>query len=138
MADCIFCKIIRGELPCSKVYEDDKVVAFLDIHPVRDGHTLVVPKIHCDNLLDCDPEVLANMIRATQKVARAVVSATGASGFNLGVNSGRAAGQVIFHLHLHIIPRMEGDGLRLWPSREYGSGEMQTLAERIKQRLRSR
>lgn len=132
MPDCVFCKIIAGELPSSKVYEDDEVVAFLDIHPVRPGHTLLVPKKHCKDFLDCDPEVGAHLMEAAQKVARAVVAGTRAEGFNLGVNNGRAAGQIIFHLHLHVIPRSEGDGLRLWGQQEYKEGEMESVAERIR------
>ncbi len=132
MQDCIFCKIVKGELPSSKVYEDSHVVAFLDIRPVRPGHTLVVPKIHCENFLDCDPEVGAQLIKAAQKVARAVMRGTDADGVNFGINNGAAAGQVIFHLHMHIIPRKEGDGLRMWPNREYGEGEMENIAEAIR------
>ena len=131
MDDCIFCKIIAGELPCAKVYEDEHTLAFLDIHPVRPGHTLIVPKTHGQDFLDCDPAVFRDMMQATQKVARAVVKATGAEGFNLGVNNGRAAGQVIFHLHLHVIPRSPGDGLSLWPSHDYQEGEMQEIAGKI-------
>lgn len=133
--DCIFCKIISGELPSSKVYEDEQVVAFLDIHPVRPGHTLVVPKAHCDDLMGCDPEVASHLMMAVQKVARSVVKATGAEGFNLGINNGRAAGQIIFHLHMHVIPRTEADGLRMWGSQEYKEGEMFRIAERIRQTL---
>ncbi len=132
MSDCIFCKIINGELPSSKVYEDEHVVAFLDIHPTRPGHTLVVPKIHCDDLLGCDTEVASAMMRVAQKVAPAVVQATGAQGFNLGVNNGAASGQVIFHLHMHIVPRVSDDGLRLWPAGEYQEGEKESIAERIR------
>jgi len=133
--DCIFCKIISGELPSAKVYEDEQVVAFLDIHPVRPGHTLVVPKTHCNDLFDCDPEVGAQMIKAAQKVGRAVIKGTGAEGVNFGINSGAAAGQVIFHLHMHVIPRKEGDGLKLWGQQEYGEGEMVEIAEKIKASL---
>ena len=137
MDDCIFCKIIAGELPCAKVYEDEHTLAFLDIHPVRPGHTLVVPKTHCQDFLDCDPAVFRDIMPVTQKVARAVVKATGAEGFNLGVNNGRAAGQVIFHLHLHVIPRNIGDGLRLWPNQDYQEGKMQEIAGRIKKAFES-
>lgn len=135
MNDCIFCKIINGEIPSSKVYEDDNVVAFLDLHPTNPGHTLVVPKVHCDALLDCAPEVLFNMTRTAQKVASAVVKAVGADGFNLGVNNGRAAGQIIFHLHMHIIPRDANDGLRPWGHKDYAAGEMENMAEKIKKEL---
>lgn len=133
--DCIFCKILNGELPSSKVYEDDKVVAFLDIHPIQPGHTLVVPKIHCNDLLDCNPAALKDMMEATQKVARAVVKATGAEGFNLGVNNGRVAGQIIFHLHMHVIPRHGGDGLRHWGALTYKEGEMSRIADAIRTEL---
>lgn len=132
MPDCIFCKIIAGELPSSKVYEDGEVVAFLDIYPTRPGHTLVVPKIHCDDVVGCDPTALARMIQVAQKIAPAVVKAAGAEGFNLGVNNGSAAGQVIGHLHMHVIPRHNGDGLHLWPAGKYAEGEMSRLAEKIR------
>lgn len=135
MSDCIFCKIIAGELPCSKVYEDEHVVAFLDIHPTAPGHTLVVPKAHCDDVVGCNPDVFAHMTKAAQKVAPAVVKATGAEGFNLGVNNGAAAGQVIFHLHLHVIPRNVGDGLQMWGAKEYQEGEMMQIAEKIRKAL---
>jgi len=135
MENCIFCKIIAGELPCSKVYEDEQVVAFLDIHPTRPGHTLVVPKVHCDDLLGCEMAVVLHMMAAVQKVAKAVVAATGAEGFNLGVNNGRAAGQIIFHLHMHVIPRHQNDGLRLWGHKDYKEGEMAVLADKIRTSL---
>lgn len=135
MDQCIFCKIVKGELPCSKVYEDEHVVAFLDIHPVRPGHTLVVPKAHCDDFLGCDPAVGARLMEAAQKVARAVVNATRADGFNLGVNTGAAAGQIIFHLHLHVIPRSVNDGLRMWGQGEYKEGEMARIAQEIRNEL---
>lgn len=135
MSDCIFCKIIAGELPSSKVYEDEFVVAFLDIQPTAPGHTLIVPKVHCDDVVGCNPDVLAHMVKAAQKVAPAVVKATGAEGFNLGVNNGRAAGQVIFHLHMHVIPRHNNDGLHLWPSGKYEEGKMAEMAEKIRAQL---
>ena len=135
MESCIFCKIIAGELPSSKVYEDEHVIAFLDIHPVTSGHTLVVPKIHCDDLLGCDFTVASQMMNAAQKVGAAVMKATGTAGFNLGVNNGATAGQVIFHLHMHVIPRSTADGLHLWPAKEYQDGEMKEIAQRIKDHL---
>lgn len=135
MNDCIFCKIISGELSSSKVYEDEHVIAFLDLHPINPGHILVVPKVHCGALLDCSPEILSQMMVAAQKVAAAVVKATGADGFNLGVNNGRAAGQIIFHLHVHVIPRHASDGLRPWNHKEYIEGDMGKIAEKIKKEL---
>ena len=135
MGDCIFCKIIRGELPATKVYEDEQCVAFLDIHPTAPGHTLVVPKTHGEDLLGCAPEAAASMIKAAQKIAPAIAKATGAEGFNLGVNNGRAAGQIIFHLHMHIIPRRSDDGLKSWGHRDYAEGEMVRIADQIRARL---
>lgn len=135
MDQCIFCKIISGELPSSRVYEDEHMVAFLDIYPIAPGHTLLVPKIHCNGFLDCTPEALSAMTLAAQKVARAVVAATGASACNIGINNGKAAGQIVFHLHMHIIPRREDDGLRPWGHGEYREGEMAAIAEKIRTQL---
>lgn len=133
--DCVFCKIIKGELPCVKVYEDDGVLAFLDIQPVNHGHTLVVPKEHFENLLETTEEVLAELIKAVKKIAPAVMAGVGASAFNLGVNTGSEAGQVVRHTHFHIMPRHQGDGYKLWGSKAYGPGEMEETGERIKEFL---
>ena len=112
--DCIFCKIIKGEIPCSKVYEDDKVLCFLDIGPVKKGHTLVVPKKHSATLADDSAEDLAACMKAIKKIAPAIAQAAGADGFNVMNNSGAAAGQAVPHTHFHIIPRHSSDGLRHW------------------------
>ncbi len=130
--DCVFCKIIKGELPCVKVYEDEKIFAFLDINPVNQGHTLVVPKEHYLNMLDTPLEVLAEVIRAIKKIAPAVLKGSGAEAFNLGVNNGAAAGQAIGHIHFHIIPRFAGDGYTLWGAKAYGPGEMEKMGEKIR------
>lgn len=136
MEDTLFTKIIRGEIPSVKIYEDEHVFAFLDISPVNPGHTLVVPKKPCAGLLDCEPDVLAELIKAVQKVARAVKEATGAEGINIHQNEGAAAGQKVFHLHFHVIPRFERDGLKHWPGTPYASDEAShALAERIRAAL---
>ena len=101
----IFAKILRGEFPCYKVYEDDHVLAFLDIMPRAPGHTLVVPKAPARNLLDVKPDDLAHVARAAQKIARAAMTAFKADGITLQQFSEPAGGQVVFHLHFHIIPR---------------------------------
>jgi histidine triad (HIT) family protein len=132
MNDCLFCKIINGEIPAVKVYEDDHVLAFLDIHPVNPGHTLIVPKVHSDGLLDADDEVLKQMIVVTQKVAAAILRGLGYEAFNLEQNNGKIAGQVIPHLHWHIIPRTADDGLTHWPGTEYAEGEAVQIANKIK------
>lgn len=135
MTDCIFCKIIAGELPSWKVYEDEHTVALLDLYPVHKGHTLVVPKKHCVDFVSADSECLQSVLATTQNVSRAVISATRADGCNITTNNGAAAGQAIFHLHWHIIPRFENDGLHLWPQSEYTDGEKEIFQENIKKHL---
>ncbi len=132
MTDCIFCKIIAGELPSYKVYEDDYSLAFLDIHPVHQGHTLVVSKKHYADFLQADTDTLTKLSGITKKVAKAVTEGVEADGCNVTTNNGHAAGQVIFHLHWHIIPRFEGDGLKLWPQGEYKEGEALKALEQIR------
>jgi histidine triad (HIT) family protein len=104
----IFAKIIRGELPCHKVYEDDKVLAFLDIMPRAPGHTLVLPKAPARNILDIEPDDLAAVALAAQKIAKTAVKVFGADGVTVQQFNEGAGGQVVFHLHLHIIPRRAG------------------------------
>jgi histidine triad (HIT) family protein len=104
----IFAKIIRGELPCHKVYEDDRVIAFLDIMPRAPGHTLVLPKAPARNILDIAPEDLSAVALAAQRVAKAAVKVFGADGVTVQQFNEGAGGQVVFHLHLHIIPRKAG------------------------------
>jgi len=104
----IFAKILRGELPCHKVYEDDKTLAFLDIMPRAPGHTLVLPKAPARNLLDADPADLAHVMQTAQKIAKAAVKVFGADGITIQQFNETAGGQVVFHLHVHVIPRKEG------------------------------
>lgn len=132
MNDCLFCKIIRKEIPSENfVYENDKIVAFLDIAPSNKGHTLVVPKAHYTDLLDTPDDVLAEIIVKTKKIAPAVMKGVGAQGFNTIFNTKPAAGQVIFHTHLHIIPRFTNDGLKHWPKVDVSKEEMKKIKENI-------
>lgn len=108
----IFAKILRGEIPSHKVYEDADTVVFMDVMPQAPGHTLVVPKAASRNLLDADPHVLARLMPVVQKVARAVKSAFGADGVSIIQYNEAAAGQSVFHLHVHVIPRHEGVPLK--------------------------
>ena len=128
MEDCIFCKIIRGEIPSAKVLENDKVLAFLDINPVSRGHTLVIPKTHYGSFPEMPPDVLAALGEALQKIGDAVKSQLDSAGFNVLLNNDRAAGQLIDHSHFHLIPRNMGDGVMDWPPvRPYAEGEMEAI-----------
>ena len=131
MKDCIFCKIVKGEIPSTKIYEDDEFYAFLDIKPINKGHTLIVPKLHCRNLLDFPKVQETDLMEFLKKVANAVTKGVGADGFNLGMNNEPAAGQVIFHAHFHIIPRFKDDKLGSWPDKEYDDGEILKFKEKI-------
>ena len=108
----IFAKILRGELPCHKVHEDDKALAFLDIMPRAPGHTLVLPKAPARNLLDVEPDDLAHVMQVAQKIARAAVKVFGADGITIQQFNESAGGQVVFHLHVHVIPRKTGEPMK--------------------------
>ena len=108
----IFAKILRGELPCYKIYEDDKALAFLDIMPRASGHTLVLPKSPARNLLDVDPADLAHVMQVAQKIANASMKVFGADGITIQQFNESAGGQVVFHLHVHVIPRHEGVAMK--------------------------
>lgn len=110
-AETIFTRIVRGEIPSHKIYEDEHTYAFLDINPLAPGHTLVIPKKAYVMLDDCPEEVAAALGRTVRRVGAAVAKATGCSGWNVLQNNGQVAGQVVMHVHFHIIPREEGDGL---------------------------
>ncbi len=106
---CIFCEIIKGNIPSAKVYEDDEVLAILDISQVTKGHTLVMPKKHVENILECDDETLAHLIIVTKKLAAQITEKLGAAGCNIVNNTNPVAGQSVMHLHFHIIPRYGSD-----------------------------
>jgi histidine triad (HIT) family protein len=108
----LFAKILRGEIPCHKVYEDDRAFAFLDIMPRAPGHTLVVPKAPARNILDVAPDDLAHVMKVAQKIAKVSVDVFGADGITLQQFSESAGGQVVFHLHVHVIPRKDGIALK--------------------------
>ena len=130
---CIFCSIIAGAIPCARVYENDRVLAFLDINPIAEGHTLVVLKNHYPTLLDVPADEGEALLRALRAVAGGVLKATQAGGFNCVQNNFRCAGQVVFHAHWHIIPRYDKDGLPDWPGRPYDdNASMQQLARSIR------
>ena len=118
--DCVFCAIVAGELPASRVYDDERVLAFMDLNPATPGHLLVIPKRHASDLAGLDPEDGAQMFRVAQRLGAAVrASSLEPEGVNLFLADGEAAGQEVFHAHLHVLPRRSGDGLRI--RAEFGS-----------------
>ena len=136
MKDCIFCKIVAGEIPATKIYEDADVLAFLDIKPVNPGHALVIPKKHFQSIHDTPDELVAQMSIVAKKIAGAIQKNLGAEGVNIGMNNGKAAGQVVFHAHIHVMPRYGKDSFKLWMGKEYRTGERETVAEKIKTSLK--
>lgn len=135
--DCIFCRIIAGQIPSTKIYEDENTLAFLDIGPLVKGHTLVIPKAHHSLLMESPDDVLKQVIVAVRRVAAALVKGLGADGVNIHQANGTSAGQVVPHLHVHVVPRYEGDGHHWnWKVREYASTqEMLKLAAQIKAQI---
>ena len=133
MTDCIFCKIIGGQIPATVLAETEQVISFLDINPVNPGHALVVPKRHVDNLLDLTQDELHAAVLMTRRVAAAVVEATGFPAFNVLQNNGEAAGQVVEHVHFHVIPRSPEDGFALgWRQTEPEAGQLEALQQAIR------
>ncbi|MEX0920480.1 MAG: HIT family protein [Candidatus Pacearchaeota archaeon] len=113
MVECIFCKIVKGDVPTEKIYEDSNFVAFADANPVAEGHTLVIPKKHFETILDLDEEIAKGYLGFVKKVAEDLLKKYNSEGFNVVVNNGKSAGQVVNHVHFHIIPRKKGDGLKI-------------------------
>jgi histidine triad (HIT) family protein len=135
MTDCIFCKIIAGEIPSEKVYEDEHVYAFLDIKPVNPGHVLLIPKAHYADLFEMPDETIELMAKILKKLAQAVKTSLQPDGINIGMNNGSAAGQLIFHAHMHIMPRLKTDQYEMWHGEPYKEGEMKATGEKIRQAL---
>jgi len=133
--DCLFCKIISGEIPSYRVYEDEAVYAFIDINPASEGHTLVAPKKHFNSFTDLGAEDVAALFEAARKVTLALEKAFSANGMNIGVNNGEVAGQEVPHVHVHVIPRKKGDGGRgiksiVWA--EPDTANLEGVAEKIR------
>lgn len=135
MTDCLFCRIIAGEIPCFKVWEDEDILAFLDIQPVNPGHTLVIAKKHFRDFLEIPEKELEKIMAGIKRIAPAILAGTQAKGFNLNLNNGREAGQAIGHAHWHIVPRFENDGRRLWAGRDYAEGEAEAVLDAIRKKL---
>jgi len=128
----LFLKIISGELPSEKIYEDDKTFAFLDINPTNPGHTLVVPKNYSENIYDIKDEDWVAMMRTARMLAPKIREALGAEGINIIMNNEKSAGQLVFHSHVHIVPRYQTDGFKHWNGTPYQEGEMEKVGEKIR------
>ena len=134
--NCIFCKIVAGEIPCFKLFEDAETLAFMDINPVHDGHALVIPKAHSPNVFEIAPEDFAAAARTATKVAKAVNAAVRPDGINLMQANGEGAGQSVGHFHLHIIPRHSDDGLLFnWDPKPGDRARIAEITERIRRLL---
>jgi histidine triad (HIT) family protein len=138
MDNCIFCKIIKGELPSTKIYEDDLVYAFLDIAPINKGHTLVIPKEHHVSCSTIPEDIAGRMMKTAGKIGIAMKRALDADGFNLHLADGQCAGQVVMHAHIHVVPRDVEDGFHWnWRQQQYESDEERdATAESISSRLK--
>jgi len=131
MSDCLFCRIIDGELPSTKVYEDEAHLAFMDIGPANPGHLLVVPKQHHQCLAEMPEEMVGPLFVVASRLGQAAMKATAAPAFNLIVNNGQAAGQLVFHTHVHVIPRFVDDGHKHWGKKEIPEERTKALAGEI-------
>ena len=133
MSGCIFCSIVSGKIPATKVYEDDEVLVFMDIGPLVKGHVLVIPKVHIETVFDASDELIGKLHQIAARVARAQKSQLGALGVNVLQNNGHIAGQEVDHFHIHVIPRFEGDGHTWkWTPLKYSEVvEMEDIANKI-------
>lgn len=132
MNDCIFCKIVKGEIPSYKIYEDKWTYAFLDISNDANGHILVIPKKHCENILDCDEETLSRVTSSIKKISKHLVENCGFTGVNVLNASGKDAQQSVFHLHFHLLPRFASDNVDAFPILKKRDGSLEELCERLK------
>lgn len=131
--DCVFCKIVSGEIPSRKIYEDEDVIAIMDLSPTSKGHSLIIPKEHCTNIYDIEEETAAKVMKVAKKLALKMTTALNCDGFNLLQNNGETAGQTMFHFHMHLIPRYkdaDNDMLK-FTSVELTDEEMDAIRDRI-------
>lgn len=138
MDNCVFCRIVRGELPASVVYQDDLTIALMDIGSVNPGHMLIVAKPHVENLYGMDEDLAGAMFRTTARAARAAEKTLAPHGVSVYQANGKAAGQTVFHAHIHVVPRWENDGMALtWPVRNPPREELQKMAEQLREAISS-
>lgn len=133
--ECIFCKIVAGEIPSQQIYKDADVLAFLDICPVNPGHCLVVPKQHYSSLEAVPDKLVGKIMIVAKKIGAILAGSIGAEGFNLGLNNGPAAGQAVGHVHMHVMPRFQDDGLELWPGKEITQKELESVGNKIRKAI---
>jgi histidine triad (HIT) family protein len=134
--ECVFCKIISGQIPCEKIFENEHVLAFLDIGPISEGHTLIVPKQHVYKVDQTDPDVMAEVAKVIPMLAGSIQKAMDADGYNVLCNNGSCAGQVVEHVHFHIIPRKTNDGVfNRWPSFQYPGEKAAEVANAIRKNI---
>ncbi len=137
MTSCIFCDIVAGTVPASLVYEDDTALAFLDLFPVHQGHTLVIPRAHCADLTTCDPEVAGHLMQVSAALGPRLVRALSADGYNVWTANGAAAGQRVFHLHLHLLPRFETDEFGLRFPKDYPRAADRAALDELARQIRA-
>lgn len=134
--DCIFCKIANGEIPSATIYENSDFRVILDVSPANRGHALIIPKEHFKDIFDIDAVTAGKLFSLATEVARAMKSVLHCDGLNIVQNNGLIAGQTVFHFHLHLIPRYEGDGIKLtWEQHESDSADLQELAREIRKKI---
>jgi len=135
---CIFCKIINKTLPNAIIYEDEKFLAFLDRYPINYGHSLIIPKVHFDNILEMPPDLVGEMYTLVPHIARAIINSINGNGFNVSQNNGRSANQIIPHVHVHIIPRFQLEKNKgQWPMRKIANmDELKDLANSIIEKIK--
>ena len=132
MEDCIFCKIVNGEIPCRKIYEDECCIVFLDISPWSKGHTLVVPKTHFETIFDIDEDILCNVMSVVKKISIHLKKTLNADGIKIVQNNGKSSGQEVFHIHFHVIPSYKENPLNWSNEIEISQEEMDELEKALK------
>lgn len=132
MSDCIFCKIVKGEIPCFKIYEDESVLAFLDIFPANVGHTLIIPKKHRRDLFDIEEKEIERVGVVAKKVALKYKKELNMDNCNIIHSTGQYSGQEVFHFHMHLVPRYENDGLNVWHGKSVKKPDFKVLQEKLK------
>lgn len=138
MKECTFCKIVNGELPSEIVYETKDIISFLDINPINQGHTLIVPKQHIEDFHNLPADLLNELIQATSIVTKAILKSFNPDGYNIFCNNGHYAGQSVFHFHFHVTPRFRFDGIKFKPNvKHYKKDEMKLIAEKIREKIKN-